>query len=85
MKELIESALAGGLKDLAGLELSGTIPVKQELINEALQLALESPPPPTSPKFDGKALLPYVKKAKIDANNGKLTLTFEIKIPAPDR
>ena len=82
MKELIENALAGGLKDLAGLELSGTIPVKQELINEALQLALESPPPPTSPKFDGRSLLPHVKKARIDASDGKLTLTFEIKVDA---
>lgn len=81
MKELIESALAGGLKDLAGLELSGTIPVKQELINEALQRAIETPlPAPPGAKIDGKALLPYVKKAKIDAHDGKLTLIFEIKV-----
>lgn len=81
MKELIESALAGGLKDLAGLELAGTIPIKQELINDALQLALETPPATgNGAKFDGKSLLPHVKKARIDASNGKLTLTFEIKV-----
>lgn len=93
MKELIENALTGGMKELAGLELSGTIPIKQELINDALQAALETASDSggagetqgaaaPKPKIDGKAFLPHVKRARIDANNGKLTLTFEIKIDA---
>ena len=93
MKELIESALAGGLKELAGLELSGTIPIKQELINDAIAGALEkkekgeSPAPPAPaphprPPVDVAALLPHVKHAEIRAEGGRLTVIFEIKIDA---
>ena len=85
MKELIESALAGDLKDLAGLELSGTIPIKQELVNDAIAEALEKGVPekkPDAPKVSVNALLPHVKKAFVTASEGKLTFTFEIKIDA---
>jgi hypothetical protein len=84
MKELIEKALAGGLKELAGLELNGTIPIRQELINEVIAETLESGVPEIKkverPVVDVNTLLPHVKKAEVSAENGKLTLHFEIKI-----
>ncbi len=85
MKELIEKALAGGLKELAGLELSGTVPIRQELINEVIAETLESGVPELKkaserPVVDVNALLPHVKKAEVTAENGKLTLHFQIKI-----
>jgi hypothetical protein len=85
VKELIEKALASGLKELAGLELTGTIPIRQELINEVIAETLQSgvPDKPTAserPAVDVNALLPHVKKAEVSAEDGKLTLHFEIKI-----
>jgi hypothetical protein len=85
VKELIEKALAGGLKELAGLELSGTVPIRQELINEVIAETLESGVPELKksserPAIDVNALLPHVKKAEVSAENGRLTLHFQIKI-----
>ena len=83
MKELIEKALAGGLQELAGLELSGTIPIRQELINEVIAETLESGVPeksPDRPQVSVNTLLPHIKRAQISAENGKLTLQFEIKV-----
>jgi hypothetical protein len=86
VKELIEKALASGLQELAGLELSGTVPIRQEFINEVIAETLQSGVPETSPQsselpsVDVNALLPHVKKAEVSAENGKLTLHFEIKI-----
>ncbi|MGC4042363.1 MAG: hypothetical protein QM758_00985 [Armatimonas sp.] len=83
MKELIEKALAGGLQELAGLELSGTIPIGQDLINEVITETLEHGVPersPDRPQVDANALIPYVKRARVSAENGRLTLQFEIKI-----
>ncbi len=83
MKELIEKALASGLQELACLELSGTIPIGQDLINEVIAETLENGVPAKSvdrPRVDANALIPYVKKAHVSAENGRLTLKFEIKI-----
>jgi hypothetical protein len=42
MQELIERIMANGLADFAGLEITGSIPLKQELINEAIQGFLQA-------------------------------------------
>ena len=86
MKELLEKILAGGAKELAGLELEGVIPIRQELLNEALAEGLkqgvtkeipESKPPEAA---QINALLSHVKKAQVTAEDGKLTITFQIKV-----
>ena len=40
MNKLIERLIASNFADLAGLEITGTIPVKQDLLNEALSEVL---------------------------------------------
>lgn len=95
MKEIVERLLAGGLEELAGLTLEGTIPLRQELINTALAEALQvesgpsapagggAPAPP--PALDLSALARHVKRAEVEAQGGILTLRFAIRIDPPTR
>lgn len=95
MKEIVERLLASGLEELAGLSLSGTIPIRQEWINEALKEALCCPPgastadapalPGAKPAPPVAQWLSYVRQAEVEAQEGKLTLRFEIKIDPPTR
>lgn len=86
MKELLEKILAGGAKELAGLELEGVIPIRQEFLNEALAEGLKqgvtkeipSGKPPEAAQIN--ALLAHVKKAQVTAEDGKLTIAFQIKV-----
>jgi hypothetical protein len=41
MKQLIEKLIATNFADLEGLQISGTVPVKQELMNEVLNEVLK--------------------------------------------
>jgi hypothetical protein len=89
MKELLEKILAGGAKELAGLEIEGVIPIRQELINETLSEGLkqgltkeiELPKDAKAPEASQiNALLAHVKRAEVTAESGKLTLSFHVKV-----
>lgn len=87
MNELLDRMLLGGLKDLSGLEIEGVIPIRQEVLNEALRETLQSGVPQPSGKapkppegLDINALLAHVKNVGVTADDGKLTLSFSIKI-----
>jgi hypothetical protein len=85
MKELIERILNGGMKDFAGLELTGVIPVAEDSVNEVLKTALINgieAPNVNIPKadVDVNALLPHIKKMEIHAENKKVTFEFVIRV-----
>jgi hypothetical protein len=94
MDELISKYLANNLKDFAGLEVTGSVPVKQEVINEFIKAALVSgteavPSSPAAPadkrtseefKVNPREFLKFVKKAEVTAEDGKLTLSFALRI-----
>ena len=94
-----EKYLANGLTDFEGLRISGTLPVKQEILNELLQTVLadlQKPSSPAVPKasgpatasgstFDPSSLVKYVNKAEIRAEAGRLVLDFDVSIDSPDR
>jgi hypothetical protein len=85
MKELIERILSDGMKDFAGLELTGTIPVAQDSVNEVLKTALThgiEPPNVKIPKadIDVNTLLPHVKKLEMHAEDKKVTFEFIIRV-----
>lgn len=89
MRELLEKILTGGAKELAGLEIEGIIPIRQELINETLSEGLkqgitkeiELPKDAKAPEASQiNALLAHVKRAEVTAENGKLTLAFHVKV-----
>jgi hypothetical protein len=91
-----EKYLQNGLADFAGLRVSGTLPVKQEILNDLLQSVLtdmRSPSPtPTSQDVAGsgasgtdpKSFVKFVKKAEIRAEEGRLVLDFDVQVDGPD-
>ena len=89
MKELLEKILTGGAKELVGLEIEGVLPIRQELINEAISEGLklgvtkeiELPKDAKAPEAAQiNALLAHVKRANVTAEAGKLTLSFHVKV-----
>jgi hypothetical protein len=66
MKQLIEKLIATNFADLEGLQISGSVPVKQELMNEVLQEFLKgagdtkeaAPASPVAESSDAATLAP---------------------------
>ena len=85
MTSLFGRLMSNGLADLAGLQISGTLPVKQDLLNEMLGEVMQSMAAPKSaaPKQPGAVdpaqFLKLVKRAYVRADAGILILDFEIR------
>jgi hypothetical protein len=92
IQDIIDGFVRNGLADFEGLEIRGSIPVKQELLNELLAAALRAPTnpagsdasapaPPAAPA--GAAMIDLlrslVKTAEIKATDGAFTLNFEMR------
>ena len=92
MANFLDKYLANGLRDFAGLQVRGSVPVKQEILNEILAevlkqgqsdaAATEATPAAAAPpaNLDPKALLRHVKNAQVRAEDGRLDLDFEVRI-----
>lgn len=88
MRDLVEKHLANGLDEFKGLHISGSIPVRQEIINEFLAELVQSglvnhftgtdAPPPRS--FGLNDALRLVKRAEVKANQGIITVEFELQV-----
>jgi hypothetical protein len=87
MQEFIQKRIENGFSEFEGLSITGTIPVRETLLNgllaEALQkLAEGSAPAPPSASPPG-GLLPavarLVKKAEVHAKEGVIVFEFEIE------
>lgn len=91
-----EKYLQNDLADFAGLRVSGTLPVKQEILNDLLQTVLKdmqaapdsTPTPasldkPAASGVDPKRFLKFVKKAEVRAEEGRLVLDFDVSVDAP--
>ena len=81
MREWMEAQLAAGLPALAGTSISGTVAVKQELLNDLLKDYL-SATPAASPALpiDARSLLRYVTHAAIRAEHGQLLVDFQVTV-----
>jgi hypothetical protein len=84
MKEWFQTQIDNGFADLQGLQISGVVPVKQELLNKLLALALESAKSEekvVAPKdpLDVRQLSRLVTKAEVEATAGSLVLKFEVR------
>jgi hypothetical protein len=95
----LEKYLQNDLADFAGLRVTGTVPVKQEILNDLLQMVLKdmgspaSSPGPVSATdmaavsasgVDPKRFLKFLKKAEVRAEEGRLVLDFDVSIDGPD-
>jgi hypothetical protein len=82
MSDWIRAQLTAGLPALAGTSLSGTIVVKQELINELLGDWLAGAGTGTgSTSPDIRNVVRYVTNAAVRAEPGRLLLDFAFAVP----
>lgn len=85
MPNWLQTQVANGFAAFSGSTISGTVPIKEALINELLAEYLASPdearrtePPPADvPLAELKRL---VRRAAVRAEAGVVTLDFEIRI-----
>ena len=84
MQDWINKQLASGLPALAGTTVSGTVAIKQELINELLSdwlgKDMRSPATPSSATVDLNALTKLVKHAEVRAEPGVVMLDFKVAV-----
>jgi hypothetical protein len=84
MREWLQAQLAAGLPALSGSAISGTIAVKQELINELLARWLaESAQQPASSQtatLDFSRAAHLVKHAAVRAEPGTVLVDFKVSI-----
>ena len=89
MHRLLQKYIANGFADFSGLAISGKIPLKQELINEAiaevLSSAQASTPVASQPRAAETALpameslLPLLKSVEIQAEPGVVMVSFQLR------
>ena len=82
MREWIEAQVAAGLPAFAGSTISGTVAVKQEVLNELIAkwLANDTPGQPGPARFDVTRARAAVKQARIRGEAGTILLDFDIRI-----
>ena len=87
MHEFSQKQIENGFSEFEGLSVTGTVPVRESLLNsflaEALQKLAEGTTPSPSPAPPAGGLLPavakLVKKAEVHAKEGVIVFDFEIK------
>ena len=82
MQEWLKEQMANGFKAFDGASLTGSIPVKESLINELIAsfLAHAGDPPSARPVFDPRLIAPFVKAATVRAEPGVVTLHVDLRI-----
>lgn len=82
MPEWLTAQIAAGFPAFKGAAVSGSIPIKEELINGLIADYLARPGDAAMPKgdLDPRALLPLIKRASIHAEPGVIALQFELKV-----
>jgi hypothetical protein len=81
MREWFEAQLSAGLPALAGSEVSGTLALKQELLNRMLAEWLsQGPSEAAGVKMDLAQLKHFVKAAQVRADAGTVFVEFRVAI-----
>lgn len=82
MASFFEELIANNFSKFAGLTVSGTVPLQQDLINEALGELVQGWSTPRESRKSGisaEQFLPLVKKVSVRAENGVVHVDFEIR------
>ena len=82
MRQWFEAQLSAGLPALAGSEVSGTLALKQELLNQLLADWLSQGPREAAGevKMDLAQLKHFVKAAQVRADAGTVFVEFRVAI-----
>ena len=83
MREWIQAQLAAGLPAFKGTTISGTIALKEELLNEVLSqwlAMMKQVPRSAAPSLDVSGSLGVVKRAAIRAETGTILVDFDVAV-----
>ncbi len=82
MQEWLKAQMANGFTAFDGASLTGSIPVKESLINEMIAsfLAHAGDPPAARPAFDPRLIAPFIRTATVRAEPGVVTLHVDLRI-----
>jgi hypothetical protein len=80
MEEWVKEQLARGFADFEGTTLTGTIPVKTELLNQLIARFLAQEGRAPSPAADLRQVVRFVRSATVAAEPGVVILHFEIGV-----
>ena len=86
MKSILEKLIANGFADLPGLKINGTLPVRQDLLNEMIAEQVQSWGDPKvinkqeGDGIDAAQFLKRIKQLKVRAEDGVVTLDFEVEV-----
>jgi hypothetical protein len=82
MQEWLTAQMANGFSALQGTALTGSVPVKEELINELIAAFLANTGEPSKAELpvDPRLFTSFIRKATVQAQPGIVTLHFEIRI-----
>jgi hypothetical protein len=91
MADLLNKYISNGFADFKGLMITGSIPIKQEVVNELIAELLQKGINPSPTTLSGASptprlnlnvndLLKFVKRAEVKADDGKITLDCEIRV-----
>jgi hypothetical protein len=83
MEEWIQAQLAAGLPAFAGTAISGTVAVKQELLNEVLARWIAEQGGRTSARagaIDMTQAMRHLKHAAVRAEGGTLSVDFKVEV-----
>jgi hypothetical protein len=81
MREWLERQLAAGLPAFAGSQMSGTLVVRQEAINELIAAWLTGGSPAAGgPALDVTMVRSAIKSAAVRGEPGRILVDFEIRL-----
>ena len=69
-----------GVYRLKGLQLTATIPLRDQIINDAVARFLVNPPAPPPAGFDLRNLLAFVRRAQVRSTEGMVVVDLEIRV-----
>ena len=80
MNEWIRAQMEKGFTDLKGLQLTATIPLRDQIVNDAVARFLVNPPAPPPAGFDLRNLLAFVRRAQVRSTEGMVVVDLEIRV-----
>ena len=82
MQEWLKAQMANGFEAFRGASIAGSVPVKEELLNELIAglLAQADKGVATEAGFDPRPFARFIRKATVHAEAGVVTLHVDIRI-----
>jgi hypothetical protein len=81
VQEWLNAQIANGFAAFEGASITGSIPVKESLINEMIASFLaHAGEPASAPAFDPRLVTPFIRAATVRAEPGVVTLHLDLRV-----